>query len=282
MKIAIFFNKNKKEIPSYINDIKEVFNSLKTKVSVYPGSFSCDRSLRLISENDIIIVIGGDGTIIKYAKIACQADKPVLGINSGRLGFLAGLEKDEISKLKYLVEGDYKIVKKMLLCAKMEGNRNGTYALNDIVITRGASSQIIDYKLIKSGEVICNFRADGVIAATPTGSTAYSLSAGGPIIESSMKCIVITPICPHSLAARPIVLDTTTDLTIEYIPRSGSKVFINSDGQLLKETVDSGYININCADKYVSMIDLNSGSFYKNIDKKLVGKDLCLKKDSIL
>lgn len=281
MKVAVFFNDHKEGIVSYVSEIKENFKSLGVGVSIYPGSYSCNRSFNLISDNDVVIVIGGDGTIIKYAKIACDADKPVLGINSGRLGFLAGMEKDEISKLKYIVEGNYKIVKRMLICAKIAGCKNGYYALNDIVVTRGASSQIIDYRLIRSGEVICSFRSDGVIAATPTGSTAYSLSAGGPIVESSMKCIIVTPICPHSLAARPIVLDVTRDLTIGYTPRVGSKVFINSDGQLIKETAESSYINIRCADKYVNMIDLNGGSFYKSVDKKIVGKDLCLKKDSM-
>lgn len=276
MKICIFFNENKNEILPYVAQIKSILEKLQTDVLVYTKDFDYQKCMNLIKNSDIAIVIGGDGTIIRYSKIACDADKPVLGINSGHLGFLAGMEKGETQKLKDLIAGNYKITERRLLSASFCDSEKEVLALNDIVISRGPYSQIIDCKLTRDEEVICDFRSDGVIVATPSGSTAYSLSAGGPIVEFSLRCIIVTPVCPHSIAARPIVLDSKDGIAIKYKPRVDSEVFITADGRPVNKFDTPGEIKIKYSNKVVKMIDLDGQNFYRQVDKKIAGKDVSL------
>ena len=156
---------------------------------------------------DLLIAIGGDGTIIHSAKHAVVFDKPILGINAGRLGFLAGLEQDELDYLQQLAACNYQIEERMMLevVHHSEKGEISYFALNDAVISKGALARVIDLDIYCMNRYVSSYRADGIIFSTPTGSTAYALSAGGPIVEPAIDAIGMTPISPHSLFDRTIL-----------------------------------------------------------------------------
>lgn len=279
MNIAVIFNDQK---DNDFENIRVIINTLlKFNASVRMtkhrsenfGEFKITflHSLEdLINSSDVILAIGGDGTIMHTAKLAAEFNKPVLGINSGLLGFMASIEKNQTDKLWALVNGNYKISNRMMLEIKYKDSK--FFALNDVVINRAPDSQIVDYKIYKLSESVCGYRADGIIVATPTGSTAYSLSAGGPIVQPDMNCMIITPVCAHSLYARSMVLNSDEPITVEYNFKNDSKVFITIDGQVCFSDSMNGKLEIKKSNLFAKFIVLEQNSFYKNIDKKLINK----------
>ena len=167
-------------------------------------------------KTDVILTIGGDGTILHVANLTLNYHKPILGINLGRCGFLATCEVDELeAKLSAVAEGQYNLDPRMLLYVQVLGDDEWEgHALNDVVVTKGRLQQAIDFSVYCDDILVEHFRGDGVIVATPTGSTAYSLAAGGPILDSQTKGIVVTPLCPHSLATPPMVFAQERKLNI--------------------------------------------------------------------
>ncbi|MDE6108381.1 MAG: NAD(+)/NADH kinase, partial [Oscillospiraceae bacterium] len=167
---------------------------------------------------DMLICFGGDGTILHAAKDALtHGNIPVLGVNLGSMGFMAELEPEELSQLARLPKGDYKLEKRMLLdvAVRREGKVvHRDTALNDAVLTKGAVARVIDLEVLADGILMSSFPGDGVVIGTPTGSTAYSMSAGGPIVEPTAENITVTPICPHALYARSLVLDGERTVTV--------------------------------------------------------------------
>ena len=181
---------------------------------------------------DIIITIGGDGTIIRYAKRAALDNKPVLGINAGRMGYLANIEQNELNMLSKLTSGEYFIEKRMMLDIRVVENGNVINeftALNDAVITSGFISRIVDISVGVGNDYI-SYRADGLIVSTPTGSTAYSMSAGGPIIDPLTENFCITPICSHSLSAKPIILGAENEIKLKAFSKKRADIFLTVDG----------------------------------------------------
>lgn len=223
-----------------------------------------------IAQAEVVIAIGGDGTIIHSAKHAVAYDKPLLGINVGRLGFLAGLEMYELSLLKNLVDKNYEIENRMLLkCLHYTGESINEYlALNDIVISNGAISKIIDLDVFCEKKPIISYRADGVIFSTPTGSTAYALSAGGPIVESSLNSICMTPICPHSLMARPIIFSDEKVITVKASELNLHPIYITVDGEQGVKLEQDDKLEVMKSRKPVQLINLNAKSFYEVLNQK--------------
>ena len=168
---------------------------------------------------DIIIAVGGDGTVTKYASDAALHSKPILGINAGHLGFLSGLEKTEISRLTAVLKGEYKLRNRMMLYAEVFNEKGeriyAEYCVNDAVVGRAHSSRMVDISIELDSKPFSNHRADGVIFSTPTGSTAYSMSAGGPVVDPHIECILVTPVCSHSLNARSVVCSSESSLIIK-------------------------------------------------------------------
>ncbi len=195
------------------------------------GDMFSDNLSELMSLADLLIAVGGDGTIIHAAKLAAEAGKPVLGINSGYLGFTAGLEPEELGKLAQLTEGELPTEERIVLNVRVEsaqGEEKLTcHAINDAVISRGTLSRIIELNVTENGRPAISCRADGLIVSTPTGSTAYALSAGGPVISPQLSCISVTPICAHDLTSRTIIFGERSELCIT----SGSRGNIISDAQ---------------------------------------------------
>lgn len=225
---------------------------------------------------DVIIAIGGDGTLIHTAFYAAKHDKEILGINAGNLGFLAGLEKTELDLLKNLIEGNYKIDKRMMLRAN---HYNGDelvdtyYCLNDLVVTRGISMRMCDVQVSYNGEKISDFVSDGVILATPTGSTAYSISAGGPIIEPTIESILMTPICAHSLFLRPIIFEPNSEIELKVRSKDSDLPLISYDGQKAIEFAQNDRVSVTRATRHLKIIRLKSDNFTDVLFHKLIERN---------
>ena len=225
MKTAVVVNLSKEEAISCAGEISLLMLSKNAEVFMisecapfYKGvkiSFT-DTIEELFKVCDIAITVGGDGTIIHAAKYAAHFDKPLIGVNVGRLGFAADIEIDGISELTRILNGDYSVEERILFDVEVikNGVSKNYLAVNDAVIARGQLSKIIDLQVTLDNEEIAKYRADGLLFSTPTGSTAYSLSAGGPIIAPQLDCILMTPVCPHSLFSRSVIFDGNSVLTV--------------------------------------------------------------------
>jgi NAD+ kinase len=221
---------------------------------------------------DIIIAVGGDGTIIHSAKHAAMFNKPVLGVNLGRLGFIAEIESNELFYLDKIISGDFSIENRMMLKVTVnEKNKSTTfYALNDAVISKGAISKIIDISLKCNGKPVSSYRADGLIIATPTGSTAYSLSAGGPVVDPKLESISVTPISPHSLVSRTVLFSQNSIIeTMVSVPEGGAS-YLTIDGENNVELYNNDIVTITKADIYAKLIKIKDSAFYEVLYDKLM------------
>ena len=224
---------------------------------------------------DLFIAIGGDGTFIHAAHDAARYDKEILGINAGSLGFLAGLEKTELPLLRNLIDGNYEIDKRMMLC--VEHYRGGQlqekfYCLNDAVFARGLSMRMCDITVDCDGKRVNDYFADGLIFATPTGSTAYSLSAGGPVLMPDSASFVVTPMNPHALGIRPIVLSDEVAITVTTRSRDegrGGRIGVYADGENAIMLDDDGTVEIRRAPERALMVELDGYSPYEVLSRKL-------------
>ena len=230
----------------------------------------------LCREADMVLTIGGDGTIIHAARHASVYSKPVLGINTGRLGFVAELETDELDMLSRLSDGSYTIEKRMMLRVTHTGAKGSRtlYAMNDAVISRGSLSRLIDIDVsfASGNDAICTYRADGLIFSTPTGSSAYSLAAGGPVVEPTMKCILMTPVCSHSLFARPVVFSHHSRLSVSASCDDNTEVFLTVDGAETITILPEDSLLIETADTETEFIKLKSRTFYRVLNDKFTEK----------
>ena len=226
----------------------------------------------MLKSCDMVLTIGGDGTIIHAARKSAPLDKPLLGINTGRLGFVAELEPNELDMLQRIAEGNYSVEKRMML--KVTCKNNEFYAMNDAVISRGSLSRLIDIdvSLAEDRGYICSYRADGLIVSTPTGSSAYSLAAGGPVVEPTMKCIVMTPVCSHSLFARPVVFSHKSQLAVSASCDDNTQVYLTLDGAKTLTIARSDIIYITSSKIETKLIKLKDKSFYKVLNDKFTEK----------
>ena len=215
---------------------KSILLEERTAKVLSESCFSSDEEIKSIA--DLLIVLGGDGTLISAVRILGDKNTPVMGINLGRLGFLTDTKLSEFEeKLKQIFTGNYKIEKRMKLHVNVlkNGERSfETEVLNDVVINKGALARIVDIDVFVGDVFMNRYRADGIIVATPTGSTAYTLAAGGPIVFPTLNSIIVTPICPHSLSHRPIVLNENSVIKLK-ISNLEDKVFLTCDGQTGKK-----------------------------------------------
>ena len=183
---------------------------------------------------DMLIVIGGDGSIMRAARRGAAMRVPILGIDLGRVGYLAELAPNDEDGIRDIISGNYYVENRMMLetVAVKNGKEQGEerVAINDVVLTHGNLSHLLETEVICDGSSIGRYRSDGFIVSTPTGSTAYSLSAGGPVLSPSLKGICLTPICPHSLTARPIIVPEDSDIEIKYLSPLGSTSHLTVDG----------------------------------------------------
>ena len=254
-----------------INEGAEVI-ALKNELFTSIHNISiCDNYSELTKSCDVLLTVGGDGTIIHSARYAASFGKPILGINLGRLGYVAELEADEICMLKKLVKGDYSIESRIILDVnvnRMNNERESYTAINDAVVSRGSLSRIIDLQVAIDGSYVSSYRADGLLVSTPTGSTAYALSAGGPVIAPNLKCIELVPICPHSLSARCVIPSGESVLTIK-AASPDSKSFLTIDGQISVELNENDTVEVKASEQILNMIVLKDRNFFKLAGEKL-------------
>ena len=222
---------------------------------------------------DILIVLGGDGSILEAARRAAINGTPILGINLGRLGYMAELELAEIDVLERIVNGDYKLEIRSMINIEIiatDGTvRKNEYALNDAVLSNGTISRVVDLELYEGGVHIANYRSDGMIVATPTGSTAYSLAAGGAIVDPRLECLCVTPICPHSLYARPLIFPDRTTIEIKNTCQREKTLFLTVDGRMNYELWLGEKIRITRSPLTTRFIRLKDDSFYDRLRQKM-------------
>ena len=227
-----------------------------------------------LPRTDVILTIGGDGTILHEANLTLQYQKPILGINIGRCGFLATCEVDEMEeKLAALVRGEYLLDSRMLLYVRVLGEDGWEgHALNDVVVTKGRLQQAIDFSIYCDDILVEHYRGDGVIVATPTGSTAYSLAAGGPILDSQTKGVVVPPICPHSLASPAMVFAQERKINICVGQVADEEVFVSCDGAAGYSLHAGATAEVRLSDQIVQLITFSKADQFQAIDQKLRGR----------
>lgn len=221
-------------------------------------------------DSDCCIVLGGDGTMLEAARSLAFLDIPIIGVNLGTMGYLAEVEKSNIDEaLSRLISGEYEIEDRMMLHGSINGKED--YALNDIVISRASAIQAINYNIYVDDLLLCSYHADGIIISTPTGSTGYNMSAGGPIVEPSGNMILLTPICPHTLNSRSMVLSADKSITIELTDGSrkhDNKVVAAFDGSGVIDMNVGDRIEIGKSGKKTKILRLNRVSFLEVLSKK--------------
>jgi NAD+ kinase len=223
-------------------------------------------------ESDLLLVLGGDGTILAAAREAANHDVPILPINMGSLGFLTSFTVDELySALENALAGKAKIEERVLLMA--ERTHNGELltkqrVLNDAVVHKGTLARMIEVELHIDDAFVCRYRADGLIVASPTGSTAYSLSAGGPIVQPGVPSILITPICPHTLSDRPVVVQDSSQIEL-HLAQSSDSVFLTLDGQTGVPMQIGDRVKITRASERLKLIQPPNKTYFEILRNKL-------------
>jgi NAD+ kinase len=216
---------------------------------------------------DLAIAIGGDGTLLGVARSLFGTDIPVLGVNLGHLGFLTDVSAKAVDRmLDSLKAGEYSIENRILLEADVEGAKG--LAFNDVVLSKGDVGRMVEYEVFVDGESVYTLRADGLVVTTPTGSTAYALSANGPILHPSLAAIALVPLCPHSLSARPITLPSSS--RVELVIRGNLPARVFCDGQPCGDTLaDGARIRITQGDMKVPMLHLHDYNIFKTLKQTL-------------
>ena len=225
----------------------------------------------LAADVDLLLIFGGDGTILRTAREIAGIRTPMLGVNIGGLGFLTGVPSDELaSALKLVWRGEFKYESRALIEAtgRSQGRPFQETALNDIVVSRGAVSRLIALDVSVDGEPITRYRCDGLIVSSPTGSTAYSLAAGGPIVLPTADVFCLTPISPHSLSNRSIILPLSSAIRIKAI-NSAPATLMSADGQAVAELGAGDEVTIRRSRRAVRLIQLTQGSFLVALRRKL-------------
>ena len=236
-----------------------------------PKDIRFHRLDREIGNAEMVICFGGDGTILHMAKAATKRDIPILGVNIGTMGFMAELESSELDQLALIAEGKYKLDHRMMLDVTIQRDRDIIYhdiCLNDVVITKGAVARIVHLQVKCDGVCALESGGDGVIIATPTGSTAYNFSAGGPIVEPDAKNIIITPICAHEMGSRCIVASDRRTVTVEMIHNARRNAYLSADGGRAVRLNMGDVATIRKSNMETKLVRLKDRSFYDVVNTK--------------
>lgn len=280
MIFSLFANLEKSDLRSLAAEAAQLLVAGENKIildeaysAVMGAGFSYAPESEMYRSCDVAVVLGGDGSTMKVAKNAALCGKPALGVNGGRLGFLSAAERNELSLLQNVLAGKYVIDERIMLKADVfkNGKRiSHNHCLNDAVISRGDFARLIDID-IKSDETgMLSVRADGIIVSTPTGSTAYSLAAGGPILSPDLNCFVITSICPHSLMDRSIVVNSKYSLNISVSSDVSNSAVLNCDGGEPIEIDANCTVCVSLSNYKARLIKLKPDNFYQIVKKKII------------
>ncbi len=285
MKIALITNYNISEKSAAAMKVAEHLKKYNCRIVVplnyreriermhrHRPALTFDTPTNIYATADLIIVLGGDGSIMDAARNAATRNTPILGINMGRLGYLAELEMSELDLLDKVMVGDYRLDTRTMLNAEViSGTGKKTevaFALNDAVISNGSIARIVDLELRENGTPINTYRADGLIISTPTGSTAYSMSAGGPIADPHISCFCVTPICPHFSFARSILFPDSAVIEVKHVCRREKVLYLTLDGRINFELMRNDVVRITKSELVTSIVRVKDRSFYEKLRKR--------------
>ncbi len=267
-KILLLGDKSKKKVRETIAELEPLFRK-QSQLSIIDIS-DVDRIKQ--ASADLAFVFGGDGTILSASRKLNDKQIPLIGVHLGKFGFLADLTCQEVGKsLETIFAGEHVISQRMMLTCKLiraEQVINETLGLNDAVVSRTSLSRIISIKLYVNKQIVTTYSSDGLIVSTPAGSTAHSLSAGGPIVTPDMEAFVITPICPHTLSNRPLVVSGNSTIELEQISESKG-VGLTIDGQVYFDVMTGDRVVIEKAEKNLQLIDIQTRTFFDVLKEKL-------------
>ena len=274
-KVIVIPNSKKDKDLCVTGKIVDILSSLGIETFVdseYSDALSMVPKFTAPKDAELIIVVGGDGSIIDASGLAAALDVPILGVNLGRVGYLSEIEPDALETLCRLCRGEYEIEERMLLSAEIvdaTGNVKASerMAVNDVVISHDNYLGISEFKIENGRGDTVKYRADGVIVSTPLGSTAYSLSAGGPIIAHGLDSITVTPVCPHSLFNRSIIFDPTE--TVSVLNSGTSRLNVSIDGRLFEAIGTSQVCRIRRSDKKLKIVTFNKNNMFTALFKKI-------------
>lgn len=272
---AIVVNKDREKSLEVFVKVADKLARLGAEILVSDSGISkgavkfCDEK-DIYFKADVVIAIGGDGTMLRAAHGAVKADIPIMGINTGKIGFMTSMEPDQTDLLDMLIYGSCVVESRMLIDVSVQ--RGGEcvfndFALNDAVVSHGSISKILDIALYNSDEYIASYRADGIIFSTPTGSTAYSLSAGGPVVDPAVEAVLVTPVCSHSIASRSIVFRAESILQASVA--SMAEAYVTVDGLMNFRLERRDRIFVKRSDRHVRFLKFSDRSFYRILSEKL-------------
>ena len=236
-----------------------------------PRDIRFSRLDRELSSAEMVICFGGDGTILHMAKAATRKGIPILGVNIGTMGFMAELESTEMDRLVKIATGDYRLDSRMMLDVTVQRDRDIIYhdiCLNDVAITKGTVARIVHLNVKCDGVTAMECGGDGIIVATPTGSTAYSLSAGGPIVEPDARNIIITPVCAHDMISRSMVMSDKRNITVQMVQNVRRNAFLSVDGGKAIRMNMGDVATIKKSNLETKLVRLNDRSFYEVLNTK--------------
>lgn len=223
--------------------------------------------------SDMLLVLGGDGTMLRWARLAAPHATPVMGVNFGRYGFITEVHPEQAkTALGKFLDGDYYVSERVMLRTTLtrDGNEVGTYhAVNDVVVSKGGMGRMLGLNTYVNGKFIVTYAADGLIVATPTGSTAYSLSAGGPVVHPNVSVLILTPICPHTLNARSLVVPDGETVRIVGECGGDAAMMLTVDGQHAENLLLGDVVEVCKADFVARLIQMSPGSFYDKLQTRL-------------
>jgi NAD+ kinase len=231
----------------------------------------CKGVRELAAQTDLIIVLGGDGTMLGVGRTLAGMNVPILGINVGGLGFLTAASAVQMEDaLASVWRSEYEIDERALIRAEgsASGNAFDQLALNDFVISRGAASRLIELEVLVDGEALTHYRADGLVVCTPTGSTAYSLAAGGAVVSPNAEALTITPVCPHTLSNRSVIVNMESIIEVKNLSER-LEVFLSADGQVQLPLATGDVVRIRRAGETIRLVRLRGSSFFKTLRNKL-------------
>ncbi|MFO7578452.1 MAG: NAD(+)/NADH kinase [Pelovirga sp.] len=277
-KVGIFAKKNHPEVEQIASQVAQRFRSegievlLEDGLAEQIGQVNGFTGEDIPAQVDLIVVLGGDGTLISVARLIGDLEVPIVGVNLGRLGFLTEITRDELpDMLDRLIAGDYQVSDRMMLDAFIhrDGAVVGKYTvLNDVVINKGALARIIDMETYVDGRHLSTYKADGLIVSTPTGSTGYSLAAGGPIIYPEINSLLITPICPHMLTNRPIIIWSRSIIEIE-VKFQDDVVFFTADGQVGHKLLPGDRVEVRRSASRTRLVSSPTKEYFQILRTKL-------------
>ncbi len=271
MRVLLYVNQKKDPFLQHSAKIARHLNKMGVQVILSGGKLEGFSEFNGNDKCDFVISVGGDGTFLQASKIAYEYDIPIVGVNLGRLGFMPSLEINDLTKLEKILNGDFKVEERNVLNVEICSNEKNTFCgicLNDAILKMN-NPHTLELKLFCNGQFVNKYMADGIVLSTPTGSSAYSLSCGGPIVSPAVECILATPICAHSFSSRPIVFEAGAEITLSLCDDTEYDVYLSLDGAGEYNISVEDNVKVVTSDKKLKILRLDDMSYYELLSKKL-------------